>query len=92
MEDRQIALCVRTKDTNGIITLIGDGTTGTLSIYDAKANWKRNTRAWVPKLLKKWREKKDGQRYGLGSRSQPPQRRGQSDVQMSKQLIDKPAA
>lgn len=39
-----------------------DGTVGTLSIYDAKANWKSNTRACLPKLLKKWRAEKDGKR------------------------------
>jgi len=36
-----------------------DGTIGTLSAYDAKANWKFNTRASVPGLLRKWREKRN---------------------------------
>ncbi len=58
LDDEQADHLVLEKDGRTLRTQsLRDGTIGTLSIYDAKANWKLNSRASVPRLLQQWEER-----------------------------------
>jgi hypothetical protein len=56
-DDEYRDVILEKKGLSVVMQSLRDGKTGTLSIYDAKANWKINTRACLSHLVQLWKER-----------------------------------